>query len=104
MTARKGKQPHLHDWLDLVRRSGLLVTEPVLCEVFPNGPDKTNQYIYRRTLNERQRWLADPGAKSRFANWKNFILHDLLELPQQKIRRKQDFTPELSVFESHIWE
>ncbi len=94
----KNRQPRLHSWLDLARRSGLLVTEPVLCEVFPTGPEKTNQYIYRRTLNERQRWLADPGAASRFANWKNFILHDLLELPQQNIRRKQDFTPELSIY------
>ncbi|NOQ23003.1 MAG: hypothetical protein GQ565_10215 [Candidatus Aegiribacteria sp.] len=98
MTIKKGKQPHRHDWLSLIRRSGLLVTEPVLCETFPNGPEKISQYIYRNTLNERQRWLADPGAARRFANWKNFILRDLLELPQQKIRRTQELPPELNVY------
>lgn len=99
MAKQKGsKQQHRHAWLDLVSRTGLLVTEPVLCEVFPEGPEKASPYTYQRTLNEQQRWLVEPSSTARQNNWIKFILHELLELPRDGFRRESDLPSNLNIY------
>ena len=50
--------PHNHDWLSLIDVSGLLVSEPVLHERFPDGPPPQTPWIQRRFRTEYERWRA----------------------------------------------
>jgi len=86
-----------HDWLDLVARSGLVVTEPVLEEHYPDGPDplpRGARHWFRRRA-ERYRLarhehdsLARQGkepkkARAAVHRWVQFILEELLEHPPE---------------------
>lgn len=71
---------HQHDWLSLVGVSGLLVSEPVLHEFFPDGPPPLSRKQERGFRREWNRWLAasevdDSGPLRR---WVGFIIDDLL--------------------------
>lgn len=82
-----------HDWLSLVELSGLVVTEPVLDEHFPDGPPEIDQgarhWFSRRAERfriahgdylSRSRRGEDPRkAREAAGAWIDFVLEEFLE-------------------------
>ncbi|MEQ8191817.1 MAG: hypothetical protein ABRQ39_27885, partial [Candidatus Eremiobacterota bacterium] len=84
-----------HDWLSLVEMSGLLISEPVLAEHFPEGPVKTDQFLYRKLIKEWERFFINRKKDpSHFLNrWIDFILEDFLGFKPEDWK-KHPFIPE----------
>ncbi|MBN1947327.1 MAG: hypothetical protein JW797_16780 [Bradymonadales bacterium] len=76
------------DWLSLVHLDGLVVSEPVLEERFPGGPQPVTQgmhYWFRRQAERYRvsRAHSDPEARATGAHlWIDFLLEQILELPR----------------------
>jgi hypothetical protein len=71
-----------HDWLSLVNLSGLLVSEPVLNDAFPDGPPALENWQARRFRTEYERWLATQDR----GRWTNFILTTILGYDYEHLR------------------
>lgn len=70
----------IHDWLTLVPGSGLVVSDPVLANAFPDGPEHVEPRANRDFIREWERYqqaLNDqrPDAQSR---WLRFVFEELL--------------------------
>ncbi len=78
--ARKQEQ-HIHDWLSLVSLSGLLVSEPVLLNSFPDGPEPVSPYIHRWFRKEWEKYQigTEKDAVAAQRRWLDFVLETLLE-------------------------
>ena len=91
--SRDARTPH--DWLTLVQGSGLVVTEPVLEEAFPQGSPDVERGALHAFRRRFERWrLAraeherlvkrgqDPRkARQRIRGWIDFVLEDFLGHP-----------------------
>lgn len=80
------------DWLSLVHLSGLVVSEPVLDERFPDGPlpipGRTHNWFRRRA--ERYRIARQAENETGVREWIDFMLEGLLELPGQHWLKHHD--------------
>ncbi len=93
MNARKEREGTAHGWLELVERSGLVVTEAVLDEVLPEGPGAVReslQHWFRRQAEHYEdargqvKALTEQGkdpkkARQAVRRWIDFVLQDFLE-------------------------
>lgn len=82
-----------HDWLSLVNLSGLLVSEPVLNDTFPDGPPTLESGQARRFRIEYERWLVT-GDRRR---WTDFILGTVLGYDQDRLRAGMSLPPDVRV-------
>lgn len=82
-----------HDWLSLVNLSGLLVSEPVLNDVFPDGPPALAGWQARRFRAEYERWLATQDR----GRWTSFIFSLILGYAQGRLRAGMSLPPEVRV-------
>lgn len=64
----------MFEWLSLVNLSGLLVSEPVLRDAFPNGLPSLDNQLLRRYRIEYERWRSTKNGD----RWTDFVLTDLL--------------------------
>ena len=70
-----------HDWLSLVTVSGLVVSDPVLAEAFPEGPEHVSPANHRAFIREWERYQQClQEQRRRTARWLRFIAEDLLGL------------------------
>jgi len=72
-----------HDWLSLVDQSGLLISEPVLMDKFPDGPEKVEQWVYRKYHKQFQRSRLPGDAVARRNIFLDFLLRELLGLTRR---------------------
>jgi hypothetical protein len=92
-----------HDWLSLVDLSGLLVSEPVLNEVFPAGPSPVEPRRVSRLRSEYERWLAGKGSrddqarKAAFRRWVSYVLHGVLQYPDDRLLSSMSLPPDLTI-------
>jgi hypothetical protein len=77
----------VHEWIDLVERSGLLVSEPVLHRFFPGGPEHVEPRRQRALLSAWERFQVDPSDAQRQAAWLNAVFFGLLEWPEDRLVR-----------------
>ncbi len=85
MTARRRtRREHAHEWLQLVELSGLVVSEPVLAERFPGGPETPPAAAVRRLAAAWERFQTDPSSRDRRRAWHEALLFDFLELPRDR--------------------
>lgn len=82
-----------HDWLSLVNLSGLLVSEPVLNDMFSDGPPTLESGQARRFRTEYERWLAT-GDRRR---WTDFILGMVLGYDQDRLRAGMSLPPDVRI-------
>lgn len=92
------ERSHTHDWLSLVSMSGLLVSEPVLAEAFPEGPERVAPGDHRKFIREweRFRYAVDMGRADARDRWPRYVLEDLLDLDSQHWLRHPNI-PETAV-------
>ncbi len=92
-----------HDWLSLVNLSGLLVSEPVLNETFPEGPRPVENWRTRRFRAEYERWLVAKGQKdesvrrSDFRRWVGFVLRAALGHDEDRLRAGMSLPPDVRI-------
>jgi hypothetical protein len=82
-----------HDWLSLVNLSGLLVSEPVLNDVFPDGPPTLEGWQARRFRTEYERWQATQDR----GRWTHFILGTVLGYDHDRLRAGMSLPPEVRI-------
>ncbi len=82
-----------HDWLSLVNLSGLLVSEPVLNDGFPDGPPVLESWQARRFRTEYERWLATQDR----GRWTNFILTTILSYDYDRLRAGMSLPPDVQI-------
>nr|MBP8953924.1 N-6 DNA methylase [Armatimonadota bacterium] len=81
-----------HDWLSLVTVSGLVVSDPVLAEAFPEGPEHIPPANHRAFIREWERYqqcLQEQRADAQ-PRWLRFIAEDLLGLSAEHWLRHPD--------------
>src|SRR5512137_1774492 len=75
------------DWLSLVELDGLVISEPVLEERFPDGPLTVGKGMHHWFRKQAERWQVarsdpDPPRRAKGArDFTDFLLEHLLELP-----------------------
>ena len=72
-----------HEWLQLVDLSGLLVSEPVLVEHFPGGPERPADRAVHRLAAAWERFQTDAKDSARLRTWHDALLFDFLGLPRE---------------------
>lgn len=82
-----------HDWLSLVQLSGLLVSEPVLLTVFPDGPERVKPAVFRRLNKEYERFRA----RRELNRWVDFVLETLLDQPRLRWRKSHELPAGVTV-------
>lgn len=97
MAARR-KKARRHEWLNLLEMNGLLVSEPVLCERFPEGLEHLPQNVYNYTLTAWDRLQADTSDPARMRSWLEQILFWVLDLPRERFRWARDIQQNLTVY------
>jgi hypothetical protein len=86
-----------HGWLALVEMSGLLVSEPVLRQHFPDGPERCPKHRAVWLARAWERYQVDPADATRRRQWLTTLLHDVLELPRNSWRRGPELPPNATV-------
>lgn len=74
-----------HEWIELVERSGLLVSEPVLHQLFPEGPERVDSRRQRTLLAAWERFRIEPGDLGRQSAWLDSVLTGLLSWPEDRL-------------------
>jgi len=82
-----------HDWLSLVNLSGLLVSEPVLNDAFPDGPPTLEGWQARRFRTEYERWQTTRDR----GRWTTFVLETILGYPYDRLRAGMSLPPEVRI-------
>ncbi|MGD9496844.1 MAG: N-6 DNA methylase, partial [Armatimonadota bacterium] len=77
-----------HDWMALVDSSGLLVSEPVLREYFPDGPPPVAAWLRRRLATEWERFQLRPAEGQ--ARWLDLVLEELTGIGRERWRKHPD--------------
>ncbi|MEN6547563.1 MAG: hypothetical protein ABFE07_16130 [Armatimonadia bacterium] len=75
-----------HDWLSLVTASGLVVSEPVLASVFPDGPEHVEATAHRNFIREWERYqqgLSQQREDAQSLRWLRFVFEELLGLTSE---------------------
>lgn len=78
---------HSHDWFSLVNLSGLIVSEPVLLDSFPDGPPALTRQAETAFRREYTRWVGASHAEGVQHHWISFVLEDLLGHEPQAFHR-----------------
>jgi hypothetical protein len=94
-----------HDWQSLVELSGLLVSEPLLNENFPDGPQPLPVWLSRRFRNEYERWQGAEDRREKNAEaadrartrWIEFTLLRLLDYDESRLRGGMSLPPQLVI-------
>jgi hypothetical protein len=74
-----------HDWMAALDASGLLVSEPVLHDHFPQGPPPVGDRLRRRVTTEWERFQLRPeDGQSR---WLSLVLEDLTGIGRERWRK-----------------
>jgi len=87
----------VHEWIDLVERSGLLVSEPVLHRFFPGGPEHLEPRRQRALLSAWERFQVDPSDAQRQSAWLDAVFFGLLEWPEERLARGARLPPQASI-------
>lgn len=87
----------VHEWIDLVERSGLLVSEPVLHRFFPGGPEHVEPRQQRALLSAWERFQVDPSDGQRQSAWLDAVLFGLLAWPEDRLARGPRLPPSAAV-------
>lgn len=92
------------DWLALVQLDGLVISEPVLEEHFPGGPNAVTKGLhnwfrrqaerYRVSKSEQDLTKRADGARQ----WIDFLLEHVLELPRASWRKAAEVPENLRVY------
>ena len=93
------------DWLALVERDGLVVSEPVLEQFFPDGPRLVNAVAHHWFRRKAERFRVALGEKDTSAEkradgarqWVDHLLEELLEHPASAWRKAAEVPPECQV-------
>lgn len=83
-----------HEWLELVERSGLVVTEVPLHRHFPDGPGRLEPREYQRMVGAWERFRVDPNDATRRRAWQETVLHELLAWPGDRLLDRADVPEE----------
>ncbi len=77
------------DWLTLIQRDGLVISEPVLEERFPGGPHSVPRGTHQWFRRQAERYLVSRDHKDEarrsagVRRWVDFLLEHVLELPRK---------------------
>jgi hypothetical protein len=76
--------------------SGLVLSEPVLQQEFPNGPPPIEDYLFKRFRNQYERFMLSKGTAQQRnqSQWINFILGEFLDIYEWK---RSDALPESAI-------
>ena len=68
------------DWLELVPRDGLLLSEPVLNSAYPDGFRRLEAYEHQKFRRQAERYQLGKQKQdpARYREWIHYVLHDLL--------------------------
>ena len=68
------------DWLELVPRDGLLLSEPVLNSAYPDGFRRLSSYEHQSFRRKAERYQLGKQKQdpARYREWIHYVLHDLL--------------------------
>ncbi len=80
----KRRVSFVHEWFDLVDKSGLVMSEPVLHVHFPGGPEPVDRRAARALLGSWERFLVDRLDAARRGRWTEAVLFDLLGWPRER--------------------
>lgn len=94
------------DWLALVERDGLVISEPVLEQRLPGGPTPVNvnaHHWFRRKAERFRLAMAEKGAPPEkradaARQWIDHLLEELLELPMSAWMKANDVPDDCRVF------
>lgn len=87
----------VHEWFDLVEKSGLVISEPVLHVHFPDGPEPVARRAARALLGSWERFLVDPSDATRRGRWSEAVLFDLLGWPRERFAGRHEVPEDLWV-------
>ncbi|HEX4965267.1 MAG TPA: hypothetical protein VF173_30945, partial [Thermoanaerobaculia bacterium] len=87
----------VHEWIDLVERSGLLVSEPVLHRFFPGGPEHVEFRPQRALLSAWERFQVDPSDGQRQSAWLDAVFFGLLAWPEDRLVRGPRLPPSAAI-------
>jgi hypothetical protein len=91
------------DWLSLVEADGLVISEPVLEEHFPDGPSPVPQGVHNWFRRSAERYRVtqsqpDPTKRNGGARqWIDFLLETVLELPAGAWKKADEIPANLRV-------
>ena len=80
-----GTKGNAHEWLELVERSGLVVSEVPLHRHFPYGPPPLDRGLYQHVVGRWERFRIDPEDPARRLSWDAAVTADILGWPQDRL-------------------
>jgi hypothetical protein len=88
---------HHTEWLSLLDISGPFLSLPVLLKVFPTGLDAHEPELAKRVRSAHGEWVESQDEVAIHRAWVEFVLREVLELPNEVLRSGQRIPAGLQV-------